>query len=189
MAKKLYIYDSTSSLDVAQAACRFGASSDIVTLAISSASQLVTEFEKLVQAGATFDRMLIQTHGNAGMIFFNHVALTADTLLSKFANRGFDALFPVSTRVYFVGCTVASGDEGKRFMTVAGGIFLKRSGGEVFAFTSLGTAIPWWVPFIAGHTVHFNDGFVKIFFSPGGSVFDPPYVEPVWDNRWKGKMQ
>lgn len=191
MAKKLYIYDSTSTLDRAQAICRFGKSSDIVTLPVASSNQLEAELTKLKRAGLTFDRMLIQTHGNSGMIFFNHQALTATGLRAQFAGKGYDVLFPTYTRIYFDGCNVAEGDSGKNFLATSGSIFLRSGGGEVFAYESLGTAMPSWVPFIAGHTVHFNAGFVSIQFSPGGTVFTPPPVDLMADDKrlWTGRAQ
>lgn len=191
MAKKLYIYDSTSTLDRAQALCRFGKSSDIVILPVASANQLAAELTKLKSSGVTFDRMLIQTHGNSGMIFFNHQALTATGLLVQFSGKGYDVLFPTYTRIYFDGCNVAEGDDGKNFLTTAGTIFLQNGGGEVFAYGSLGTAMPSWVPFIGGHTVHFNAGLVTIQFSPGGKVFTPPPMDLMADEKrlWRGRAQ
>jgi hypothetical protein len=191
MAKKLYVYDSTSELDRDQAECRFGKSNDLVTLPVASAAQLEVELIKLKNTGATFDRVVIQTHGNSGMIFFNHQALTGAGLKMQFAGKGFESMFPSYTRIYFDGCNVAEGSRGEQFLTTAGEIFLRNGGGEVMGFRSLGTAIPWWVPFIAGHTVHFNDGFVKIQFAPGGTVFTPPLLDlSIADKRvWTGRMQ
>jgi hypothetical protein len=198
MAKKLYIYDSTSFLDVAQAKCRFNESVDLVTMPVASIQEFVGKLTALVQVGAKFDRALIQTHGGPGTIYVGHEALTSSVLRAKFSGKGFEALFPAVSRIYFDGCNIAAGIaedcnsgtcpttgpgiEGKTFLITAGAIFLKRAGGSVFAYASLGKAMPWWVPFKAGRTLHPGGGQVVFEFLPGGAIV-PPSV-PIFADPW-----
>src|SRR5690348_1924125 len=100
-ASKLYIYDSSSTIDRRQAAGRFSGASGVTTLAAGSVAELHRGLAGLVAGRATFTRLLFQTHGNSGMIFFDNDAIKAVTFRSAFAGQGYHQLFPNRTKVYF----------------------------------------------------------------------------------------
>ncbi len=169
--KKLYVYDRSSFLDRMQASGRFD-DNEVVTLAIDKGiDELKDSFDILLEHGQIFNRALFQTHGKPGGIWFGNEVLTKYVLTSKF--NKYAALFPSVTRIYFDGCNVAGGEDGTNFLLAAGNIFLARGGGEAVGWITLGTAMPGFLPFIGGHTIHFgfdNSNNVKrIRFFPGGS--------------------
>jgi len=100
-------------------------------------------FDQFLAEGKTFKRVMFETHGYPGMIFFGdekgNCQIDSDALTASFA--GYDALFPNQTRMYFAGCNVADEDAGWGFLETAGKTFFKRSGGTTFGWTSSGFAI------------------------------------------------
>jgi len=171
---KLYVYDSSSTLDRKQAAGRFSGDSGITTLGVGSVQELHLGLARLVANGVTFNRVLFQTHGNSGMIFFNDRTITASDFSTTFASGAYYRLFPQRTKVYFDGCNVAAGDQGWGFLSAAGKALLRNAGGITMGYTSLGTGFPGWLPFKGGHTVHFAGGLRFIEFRPG----------PVWASQF-----
>ncbi|HEX2885888.1 hypothetical protein [Vineibacter terrae] len=99
--------------------------------------------DKLVTEGRTFDRAVISTHGNEGLIAFNHEHITASTW-RRLAGRGYDRIFPGYARIYFPGCNVAESEAGWAFLEEAAKVFLYRGGGDVFAHTTKGLAVGSW---------------------------------------------
>lgn len=183
---KLYIYDSTSEADVAQADGRFDDDDEVISLGIPSRDVLVGALNGLLARRLTFSRVLFQTHGAAGCIKFNGMSIYDTTLKEYFAGKGYHALFPSYTRFYFDGCNVAEGTLGTEFFLKVGEIFLKLGGGEVFGYTSPGYGLSGWIPFLGGHTMHFSGELKKLYFKPGGVRFTPepvPYKEPVSTRR------
>jgi hypothetical protein len=177
-ARKLYIYDRTSSLDQSQADGRFtrgvSRNGDIHTLPVSTEKELIEALDDLVRRNVTFDRVLFQTHGRPGGIWIDRDLITGLGLLNDFS-RGYWNLFPSPlTKVYFDGCNVADGDAGWSFLIAAGTCFLRRAGGYVLGWTSLGTAMPGWLPFVGGHTVHFYGSLRAVQFAPGGLLMGQP---------------
>ena len=117
MPKKLYIYDKTSWQDQVQAAGRFDfADTDVVTMPVGSMQDVLDGMDKLLAKGTVFDRMLIQTHGNTGRMWFGDDLMWDTTWTKYFANRHYESLFPTSARVYFDGCDVANGGIGVEFL-------------------------------------------------------------------------
>jgi len=114
---KLYIYDKTSSIDVKQANGRFSGGSGIHTIGASSVADLQSKMDALLAMGQTFERVLFQTHGNSGSIFFNHEAIDS-VKISNFVK--YCLLFPNRTKVYFDGCNVGEGKQGWAFLAAAG---------------------------------------------------------------------
>jgi hypothetical protein len=167
---KLYIYDESSSIDRKQAVGRFEKDYDIYALPVSSIQALHEGLSRLVSNKATFDRVLFQTHGNSGMVFFNHEAIQTENLKTTFAGKNYHQLFPYHTRMYFDGCNVAEGEDGWRFLEAAGTVFLRGRGGVTFGFTNMGTGMPGWLPFIGGHTIHFGGTVKYVTLGPGGVV-------------------
>lgn len=165
--EKLYIYDASSRVDRWQASGRFSGNSGLETLAANSRDDLETGLSRLVTQGKTFNKVLFQTHGNSGMIFFSQEAVTAGTL-ANYSDKNYHRLFPNKTKMYFDGCDVADGKAGWDFLQAAGKLFFISGGGLTMGYTSLGSGMPGWVPFIGGHTVHLWGNLRLIEFGVGG---------------------
>jgi hypothetical protein len=171
MAGKLFIYDTGDANNVDQADGRFSAGYDVTEIATDSVAGLLNGLDGLVRRRATFDRLLVQTHGSPGTIYFGNESILPYEWNNRFAGRGYHLLFPTYTRIYFDGCNVGAADIGTRFLTAAGQVFTRIAGGEVFAFTNPGYGFPGWVPFIGGHTIHVGAPLKKVFLLAGGVVF------------------
>jgi hypothetical protein len=133
---------------------------------------MIAALTRFVNEGTTFDRALLQSHGDTGTMWLGNDAIHS----WDFAKMGiehpdfFDRLFNADAWVYFDGCDVADGESGEKFLRAAGKLFLKRKGGRVTGWTSGGLGIPGWVPFIGGHTVHPAGNLVTVRFGPGDTV-------------------
>lgn len=125
----------------------------------------------LAAEGTPYDRVVVETHGGPGFIKFNDEKVYDITLRDQFT-ANYRRLFPMYTRMYFNGCSVADGGDflGWGFLEMAGAIFLKAGGGQVFAHTSPGYAFPGWVPLVGSHTVHFTGETRYVDVAPGGTV-------------------
>lgn len=179
MLRKLYIYDRSSEIDREQADGRFDESDNVHTLPVSSIRELETGLSGLVSK-MVFDRVLFQTHGSPGAIYFNHQALDATVLRNRFSGKNYHTLFPhPSTRIYFDGCNVAEGEPGTKFLMAVGEVFLRGPGGFAFGWKDYGRGIAGWVPFVGGHTLHIGGSLKKLRFRPGGVLIpDPPFKWP-----------
>jgi Domain of unknown function (DUF4347) len=168
---KLYIYDKSSNIDRIQAAQRFIGDKDVLAIGITvGVANLQKVFEMLSGNNQKFDRVVFQTHGSPGKIYFGNEHVDALTLKSRFQN--FDNLFPAYTRIYFDGCNVADGEDGTNFLLAAGAVFLRRAGGEAFGWRNIGHAVgSQWIPFIRGHTIHLggSSNLKTIRFFQGGT--------------------
>lgn len=139
----LHIYDSSDS-QIVQTANQRGAAN---RLAISDGNNLCAELDRLLASGVIFDRILFETHGSPGKIYFGKNYIGAAywrTIPGRFNN-----LAAVSTRIYFNGCNVAEGADGWSFLESVVSVFMTSGGGEVFGQTSLGFGNPF-----NGHVVH-----------------------------------
>jgi hypothetical protein len=169
---KLYIYDTSDWIDRLQARGRFSGQHDVLTFGIQNGIKgLLEVFNQLLRTGQHFNRVVFQTHGSPGVIWFGDAAFTASGLKTHF--QRYSPLFPTFTRIYFDGCNVAKGADGTDFLIAAGEAFLRAGGGDVFGWKNLGSGMPGFLPFIGGHTIHFSlsgsDNFKRIRFFPGGS--------------------
>jgi hypothetical protein len=125
----------------------------------------------LAAEATPYDRVVVETHGGAGFIKFRDDKVYDITFRDKFT-ANYRRLFPLYTRMYFNGCSVADGGDslGWGFLEMAGKTFLKGGGGQVLAHTSAGYAFPGWVPLIGSHTVHFSGETRYVDIGPGGVV-------------------
>jgi hypothetical protein len=166
MPGKLYIYDNSSGADRLQAAGRMSGT-QAVTRPVASVEDLHATLAALVTSNSTFSRVVFQTHAASGMIFFNHQAINAAVLRSAFAGRGYERIFPNRAKLYFDGCSVADGNAGWDFLDAVGEIFLRNGGGVAMGWTSAGIAMPGFLPWIGGNTVHPWGSYRFIDFAPG----------------------
>jgi hypothetical protein len=135
----LYLYDGDMSW-LGRSVPRFDANLNIAVK--GGINGLKNVFGQLLSQNKTFKRVVFDTHGYKGMIFFGDEKGNKQIDVGKLSEfNGYDALFPNYTRMYFDGCNVADDDEGWKFLETAGKIFLPRGGGLTFGWTSKGFAV------------------------------------------------
>jgi hypothetical protein len=174
---KLYIYDKDSDIDRDQAAGRFDDDMRLLTYPVEGGyGGLIDTMDEILKGGFVFDRVLFQTHGDPGGIYFRNNFVGKLSFEHHFGK--YSALFPHFTRIYFDGCNVAEGGDGTDFLIGVGATLLTQGGGDVMGWTTLGHGVSGWVPFIGGHTLHFggSDTFKRVRFYPGG--------EPDFPDSW-----
>ena len=159
----LHIYDS-SDWRIRFTAARRGV---IDNIAASSVGDLVSGLDALAARGARFDRILFETHGSPGEIYFDDEAIDAKWIRDNLLTRHYETLCPPATRVYFNGCNVAENKEGWAFLEAAAALFLKVHGGSVFGQTSVGLANPF-----NGHVVHLWGDVRTLYVAPGGRIIE-----------------
>jgi hypothetical protein len=164
---RLYIYDEQEDRHAKHST---GDDPTTVKLPVRDVEGLRTALAQLVREGKTFRRVLWYTHGNPGQIAFGDDRLGIPELYKL---KGFEALFPLPTKMYFSGCNVAAGDIGWIFLQIAGNVFL-RGGGYTMAWTSTGygynnAALRW---LISSHSVHYTGDVRIVTFDSGGSVLE-----------------
>lgn len=154
---RLAIYDADDS------SCRsFGENRDASRkLAISGGvAALKNSWDGFVKSpGGPYSRVVFDTHGNKGMIFFKHEAVLWGDVSRIFGGVDYGRIFPSFTRVYFDGCNVAEGDFGWLFLQEIAKALCGKGGGVVFGWTSKGYALSVW-----GHTAPHK------WFHPWGKV-------------------
>lgn len=189
MFGKLYIFDMTTSEDRDQAGARLRQEPNMTVLGVTSKENWIMQMDVLVSKRLFFNRVLVQTHGAPGKIDIDGKSIYDTTLKSDFVGRNYHALFPTYTLIYFDGCNVAAGSLGDGFLDAVAKIFLKTSGGEVFGWTNYGYAMPSFLPFIGGHTIHFTSGHVKKFYYRAGAIKYTPPADPTpnWSSPFQGK--
>ena len=115
-------------------------------------TELLGLFEKFKARNAVIDRMVIETHGSPGALYFGESRWDANALAS-FAAKGFEELFAENARMFLNGCNIAAigrDCNGKQCTTVDGKAFLQdvertflfKGGGRVGASSSLGHVFP-----------------------------------------------
>jgi hypothetical protein len=139
----LHIYDSSDSLIVQTANSR----GVVNRLPISDAENLLGELDKLLNAGSPFSRILFETHGSPGKIYFGNKYIGSDYWRSM--KGRFNMLVTMNSRIYFNGCNVAEDDVGWEFLETAATVFMTSGGGELIGQTSVGFGNPF-----NGHVVH-----------------------------------
>jgi hypothetical protein len=164
---RLYIYDEQEARHAKHST---GDDPTTVKLPIRDVEGLRTALGQLVREGKTFRRVLWYTHGLPGQIAFGDDRLGMVELLQL---RGFEALFPLPTKMYFSGCNVAAGLIGWQFLQMAGDVFL-RGGGYTMAWTSTGHGYNegWRRWLISSHSVHYTGDVRIVTFKSGGTVLE-----------------
>jgi len=155
----LHIYDSNDSRIVQTANTR-GA---VNRLPISNANNLTAQLDGLVAGNRSFGRILFETHGSPGRIYFGNLYIDANFWRSI---RGrYNLLTTTNCRIYFNGCNVAEGSNGWAFLEAAAGVFITSGGGEVFGQTSVGFGNPF-----NGHVVHLWGNTRTLYIDQNGRI-------------------
>jgi hypothetical protein len=181
MPSKLYVYDATSMIDRIQAGGRFEGDDDVLTFGIESGvKELLEVFKRLVSDGRRFNRVVFQTHGSPGTIYFGDDPIDSNVWKGTFYGFNFENLFPKFTRMYFDGCNVADAEAGTNFLLAVGYVFLSKGGGDAFGWKNLGFGMPGLLPGIGGHTIHFggskNTKRIRFYSGGGGPNWPGSFV-------------
>jgi len=128
-------------------------------------------FQMLVRDRVTFQSAIFMFHGKSGTLRMDGDDMGVNEWKWYFADKGLDRLFPnAMSRLYFPGCDVADGEDGWKFLETAGSILLRGHGGLSYGWTSLGFAVPSWMPWIGDHAVHPWGETRYVIVSPGGAL-------------------
>jgi hypothetical protein len=111
-------------------------------LPIADGDDLAPAFDRLVSARSRFERILFETHGSPGRIYFGNKFISADWWRSV-KDRNYTNLTTANARVYFNGCNVAESAAGWDFLEAVVAVLLTPGGGEVFGQTSIGFGNPF----------------------------------------------
>lgn len=136
--KRLAIYDSsdegcTDNGTDRDADARIGA---------PNVDSLFAGLDQLLQNGQTFNRVVFDTHGGPGTIWFGDGSVTASTWRTRAGGR-YRNLFPSFSKMYFSGCNVSDEDSGWSFLEAASSAFFGLGGGVTMGYTSLGLSTRW----------------------------------------------
>lgn len=155
----LHIFDSSDSSIIETAGVR----GVVDRLPISDASGLASALDHLVAAGSRYNRVLFETHGSPGCIYFHHQPISAAWWRAA-RDRHYANLTTAGVRVYFNGCNVAEGASGWEFLRAVVPVLVTR-GGEVFGQTSTGYGNRF-----NGHVVHFWGSTRTLFVDSNGRI-------------------
>jgi hypothetical protein len=163
----LLIYDAGDP-HIAAGAARRTDSEPIVRLGVDS-KNLISSLDALVKSNQTFHRILFDTHGVPGEVYFHppKTAIRANWVRANMVKRGYEAICPSDTRIYFNGCNVAEGEVGLDFLRAIASVFLLRGGGSVFGHTSKGFSSRWG---LYPNTIHFWGEVKTVRVAPGGKI-------------------
>jgi hypothetical protein len=138
-----------------------------ILIAISSIGELRRQLDSMLSTRATVGRLLVETHGSAGAIYFGKQQLCTSNLGPWLAGRGYEDMFEPGARVLFNGCNVAEGRMGREFLRAIGRIFFKKNFGSVAGLTSAGIVVPF-----GGRVYHLWGDLVEIYFGSGGRIIE-----------------
>lgn len=158
----LHIFDSSDS-GIVQTV---GARGVVDQLPISTGDDLAPALDRLVSAGSRFDRVLFETHGSPGHIYFGNQFISAAWWRSV-RDRNYTNLTTANARVYFNGCNVAEEASGWEFLEAVVPVLLTPGGGEVFGQTSVGFGNPF-----NGHVVHLWGSTRRLFVDSNGRIIE-----------------
>jgi len=144
---RLCIYDSADSVSKRIA---HGRDADFY-LGADSRKSLQKGLDDLVTRGTHFRRLVFDTHGNNGRIYFGNERLDTYWLIVMFSGRKYEQLFPNYSRMYFSGCNISDDDAGWIFLEEISGIFFSTGGGVTLAYTSVRFAARWWFEWTPKH--------------------------------------
>ncbi len=167
----LHIYDDDDARIRGTARSRTASGLRYTVAVKNDGSNLLSSLDDLVSLGMKFDRILFETHGSPGRLYFGGAYIDSGWVISAMSARGYERICPTYSRVYFNGCNVAQGPGGWAFLAAIGRIFLLTAGGAVFGHTSLGLEIPVY-SFLTGHVVHFTGDTRTVYMDRGGRVLE-----------------
>jgi hypothetical protein len=125
--------------------------------------------EFIKSPGGFYNRIVFDTHGNSGRIFFTDEAMYWGGVRDIFGRYNYNKIFPIYTKIYFSGCNVAEGDDGWLFLQEIAKQLCRSGGGVVIGYTSLGIATRFSWP---RTPKHFWGDARYVVANPGGVIWD-----------------
>jgi len=179
MAEYIYIYsdgEPGAYGEPSSTAPRRAAQLGATPYSARNVAELLDLFTQFTTRTVTIDRMVIETHGSPGALYFGSDMLD-EARLASFRGRGFEDLFVENTRIFLNGCNIAATGKdcsgtrctivnGKAFLEAFARTFLSRAGGRVGASTSLGHVVP---P-VSAKVYHLNTTYY-VYISRGGGQY------------------
>ena len=117
----LYFYDSTDSRKTREAQA-VGRDQRYTIRGVTGFGEVLTALDEYISQHRTFSTIYFGTHGSPGAMFLPNGSLTT-TNASSLATRS--GIFEGQGRVLFLGCSVAEGDDGWRFLEAIGRFFVR----------------------------------------------------------------
>ena len=146
------------------------------------------------------DRLVLETHGSPGAVWFGSTALD-QTTLGSFRGKGLEDIFTENARIFLNGCNIASTGQtcggtsctminGRALLEEMARVFLFKGGGRVGASTSLGHVMPFLsnkvIHLPSTYYVYINKGGTKVRLAKGSELGSPEgdWFVPEDRNRW-----
>ena len=117
----LYFYDSTDSRKTREAQA-VGRDQNYTVRGVTGFGEVLTSLDEYISQNLSFSTIYFGTHGTPGSMFLPNGSLTT-TNASSLATRS--NIFGDQRRVLFLGCSVAEGDDGWRFLDAIGRYFVR----------------------------------------------------------------
>lgn len=177
MGQLVHFYSSGSGLDLlfgpevtgSERAKTTGA----IGVRVTSFLDFYSSMDNFVKIGTKIDRMVIETHGSPGAIYFDQDMVTV-TSIQSLAGRRYETIFEDDARIFLNGCNIAESEcstgtcgpdgNGRKFLFEVAKVFLKRGGGRIGASTSKGLAMP-----ISNKVYHLWGNTVYVYINKGGT--------------------
>ena len=157
----LHIYNSSDS----RIRQTVGARGTAHRLPIANGNALAGALDALLARHESYQRILFETHGSPGRIYFGGVYI--DAAYWRRYRGHYNLLTRTNCRIYFNGCNVAEGSSGWAFLEAAAGAFVATGGGEVFGQTSVGFGNPF-----NGHVVHLWGDTRTLYIDNNGRILE-----------------
>jgi len=142
-----------------------------IGIRVENVADFKFQLQNLKKLNIKMDRMVIETHGSPGAVYFGNDPLNVDTLIA-FKAQGFEELFEENARVFLNGCNIAESEcstgtcgpegNGRKFLLDFARIFLFKGGGRVGASTSKG------LPFFNSKVYHLWGTTIYAYIAKGG---------------------
>lgn len=149
------------------------ASTGAMGFAIGDFAAFVTALQTLKAASTKIDRMVIETHGSPGALYFGTESVNWAKIHSL-DGVGFESMFESNARIFLNGCNIAETEcttgtcgpagNGRKFLVEMARVFLRMNGGRVGASTSKG------LPFVNDKVYHLWGQTVYVLTARGGAI-------------------
>ena len=133
---------------------------------IDSYQAFYTKLDQLRDENLQIDRMIVQTHGNTGWIFFGGDSINTQAINALYGHN-YSSMFTRDAHIFLHGCNIAEKGEygdGREFLAAMARVFLSKNGGRVGASTSAGLMNYFW----GTKTYHLWGKVVYASIAPGG---------------------
>lgn len=131
----------------------------------------VMKLQTLKSQSTKIDRMVIETHGSPGALYFGTDCVNW-ARISSLDGNGFEDMFESNARIFLNGCNIAETEcttgtcgpagNGRKFLMEMARVFLRTNGGRVGASTSKG------IPFFNDKVYHLWGETVYAVIARGG---------------------